>query len=144
MAQQVQVSFVDDLDGSDAEGTVSFSLDRTEFEIDLSEGNAARLRDVLAPYVGAARRAAGSGRSGRAPRPAASRPAASREDTKAVRDWALAQGMTISARGRISSEVRAAYENRDVAPAAPATAEDAPKKPRARAKAPAATFISAK
>ncbi|MCW2722442.1 MAG: hypothetical protein JWR81_6264, partial [Pseudonocardia sp.] len=51
------MSFVDDLDGSDAEGTVSFSLDRTEFEIDLSEGNAARLRDVLAPYVGAARRA---------------------------------------------------------------------------------------
>ena len=48
MAQQVNVKFVDDLDGSDAAGTVSFGLDGKTYEIDLSDDNAAKLRDSLA------------------------------------------------------------------------------------------------
>ena len=36
MAQQVQTLFVDDLDGSEAEGTARFGLDGTEYEIDLN------------------------------------------------------------------------------------------------------------
>jgi hypothetical protein len=44
MAQQVNVKFVDDLDGSDAAGTVSFAIDGRAYEIDLSKDNAARLR----------------------------------------------------------------------------------------------------
>ena len=48
MAQQVNVKFVDDLDGSDAAATVSFGLDGTVYEIDLSDDNAAKLRDSLA------------------------------------------------------------------------------------------------
>ena len=48
MAQQVNVKFVDDLDGSDAAGTVSFGLDGRTYEIDLSDDNAAKLRDSLA------------------------------------------------------------------------------------------------
>lgn len=48
MAQQVNVKFVDDLDGSDAAGTVSFAIDGRANEIDLSEDNAARLRESLA------------------------------------------------------------------------------------------------
>ena len=36
MAQKVQTFFVDDLDGSEAEGTVLFGLDGTRYEIDLS------------------------------------------------------------------------------------------------------------
>src|SRR6185503_15570604 len=71
MAQQVNVKFVDDLDGSDATGTVSFALDGRAYEIDLSEDNAARLRDSLASFVGAARK---SGRTGaRSPTAAGSR-----------------------------------------------------------------------
>jgi Lsr2 len=42
MAQQVNVKFVDDLDGSDAAGTVSFTIDGRAYEIDLSADNAAR------------------------------------------------------------------------------------------------------
>ena len=34
MAQQVNVKFVDDLDGSDAAGTVSFGIDGRAYEID--------------------------------------------------------------------------------------------------------------
>ena len=36
VAQKVQTLFVDDLDGSDAEGTVRFGLDGTDYEIDLT------------------------------------------------------------------------------------------------------------
>ena len=54
MAQQTTVRFIDDLDGSDASGTFDFSLEGRNYQIDLSDENAAKLRDALAPYIGAA------------------------------------------------------------------------------------------
>ena len=51
MAQKIQTVFIDDLDGSEAEGTVRFGLDGTEYEIDLSAEHAQALRDALARYV---------------------------------------------------------------------------------------------
>ena len=68
MAQHVQVVLVDDLDGGKASETVSFALDGVAYEIDLSDKNAAKLRDALATWVGHARRAGGrsSARRGRA------------------------------------------------------------------------------
>ena len=70
VAQKIQTVFVDDLDGSEAEGTVRFGLDGAEYEIDLNAEHAQALREALAPYVGAARRAGGGGarRPGRAAR----------------------------------------------------------------------------
>ena len=62
MAQKIQTIFIDDLDGSPAEGTVRFGLDGTEYEIDLNEEHAKALRDALARYVSAARRASGGAR----------------------------------------------------------------------------------
>src|SRR6266704_2285180 len=56
MAEKIQTLFIDDLDGGEAEGTVRFGLDGTEYEIDLSAEHAQALRDALAPYVGAARK----------------------------------------------------------------------------------------
>ncbi len=52
MAQRVQVVLEDDLDGDEADETVTFGLDGTTYEIDLSKKNAAELRDALAGYVG--------------------------------------------------------------------------------------------
>ena len=68
MAQKIQTLFIDDLDGSAAEGPVRFGLDGTEYEIDLNAGHAKELRDALARYVDAARRVGGSARK---PAPAA-------------------------------------------------------------------------
>src|SRR5260370_25320609 len=62
MAQKIQTLFVDDLDGSEAEGTVRFGLDGTEYEIDLNAEHATQLRDALARYVGVARRVGGAAR----------------------------------------------------------------------------------
>ncbi|HEU0169568.1 MAG TPA: Lsr2 family protein [Chloroflexota bacterium] len=53
MAQKVQTLFLDDLDGSEAEGTVRFGLEGTEYEIDLNAQHARQLRDALARYVAA-------------------------------------------------------------------------------------------
>ena len=76
MAQRVQVLLVDDLDGGDANETVSFALDGVTYEIDLSESNAAKFRDDLASWIGHARRSGGRRATGApaAPRPAAPAP----------------------------------------------------------------------
>ncbi len=60
MAQKVQTLLIDDLDGGEAESTVRFGLDGTEYEIDLSAEHAEALRKALGPYVNAARRTPGS------------------------------------------------------------------------------------
>ena len=102
MAQKIQTLFIDDLDGSAAEGTVRFGLDGTEYEIDLNEEHARELRDALARYVDAARRASGVARPpARAGRP----PAASGLNTTEVREWAKAQGIEVKDRGRVPAEL---------------------------------------
>ena len=63
MAKTVIVKLTDDIDGSDADETVSFALDGTSYEVDLSASNAAKLRDALRPYVENGRRSAGRARS---------------------------------------------------------------------------------
>jgi hypothetical protein len=114
MAQKVDVRFVDDLDGSEAAGTVSFALDGRAYEIDLSDDNASRLRDSLATFVAAARRTgtrrARSQRSGTWEAPVApARP--SREATAAIRTWARENGHEVSERGRIPKAVVEAYQS---------------------------------
>ena len=113
MAQTVTVSLVDDMDGSTAAETVEFGLDGVSYEIDLSDGNAKKLRDALAGYVTAARRAGGRRRSatGTARRSGGggARPSVDREQNAAIREWARKQGMKISDRGRIPAEVLDAY-----------------------------------
>src|SRR6202162_2467517 len=56
MAQKVQVLLVDDLDGGEATETVSFGLDGSSFEIDLSSANADKIRKELALYIEHARK----------------------------------------------------------------------------------------
>ena len=103
MAQQTTVRFIDDLDGSDASGTFDFSLEGRNYQIDLSDDNAAKLRDALAPYIGVARKAGGrGGRRRQQQTAAAEKPARSnREETAAIREWARERGHKVSDRGRI-------------------------------------------
>jgi hypothetical protein len=105
MAQRVNIILEDDIDGSEADETVSFALDGATYEIDLSSANAAQLRDSLATYIGHARRAGGRRAAGRP----ASR-AAGKRDLADVRQWARKNGHTVSERGRISAEIQAAYD----------------------------------
>jgi hypothetical protein len=103
MAQRVETTLIDDLDGSEASETVAFAVDGSAYEIDLSKSNAAAMRRAFGPYVEHARRA---GRSSRAPR----RTGRNRHHSAAVREWAKAQGLKVSERGRIPADVVAQYE----------------------------------
>src|SRR5690242_6164578 len=102
MAQKIQTLFIDDLDGSEAEGTVRFGLDGVEYEIDLSAEHSRELRDALAPFVGAARRA---GRAARQPAHSGRRGSAGRPNPTEVREWAKEQGIEVKDRGRVPAEL---------------------------------------
>lgn len=105
MAQKMQTLFIDDLDGSEAEGTVRFGLDGADYEIDLNAEHAQALREALARYVQAARRASSRrpGRSARRGRPDG-------VDSTEVREWAKAQGIEVKDRGRVPSELVARFK----------------------------------
>lgn len=107
MAQRVQVTLIDDIDQTEGAETVTFALDGVTYEIDLSTKNAAKLRDSLAPWVGHGRRVAPSRSAGAAR--SGSRRASTGTDSAAVREWARANGHTVSERGRISKTVMDAY-----------------------------------
>lgn len=106
MAQKVHIVLVDDLDGSEATETVSFGLDGTSYEIDLNDKNAAKLRDVLAGYTGHARKVGAASRRGRK----SSAASASGPSAREIRDWARSNGYDVPDRGRVSAEVRQAFD----------------------------------
>jgi len=106
MAQKTVVTLIDDLDGSEAIEEVSFGLDGVEYKIDLSAGNADRLREGLAPFIQVARKPFGSRRRSAASR--SSQVRASREqgpDGRLVRQWAQEQGHRLGDRGRIPARI---------------------------------------
>jgi nucleoid-associated protein Lsr2 len=102
MAQKVTVEMTDDLDGSTADVTVAFAVDGTAYEIDLSKRNAAAMRRAFGRYIEHARKAGRSKRAARRGR--------DRHSSAAVREWAKAQGLKVSERGRIPADVVVEYE----------------------------------
>jgi hypothetical protein len=108
VAQKTVVTLVDDLDGGEADETVSFGLDGTTYEIDLSSANAGRLRDALATYVGSARRGSGRASGGGGGRGRAAR--RSSNNSAAIRAWAREQGLNVNERGRIPGDIVTQYD----------------------------------
>jgi hypothetical protein len=108
MARRAVVHLVDDLDDTIIENgdgqIVSFGLDGTTYEIDLTNEHADELRGALSRYMEAARKTGGD-----RPTPARSsgRSRSSKSDVSptAVREWAKANGIEVSARGRIPRSV---------------------------------------
>ena len=111
MAQKTIVQLIDDLDQSPAEETVSFALDGTAYEIDLSRENAAKLRDALAVYVGNARRVTRAGTRGPAQNRRVRPARGDREQTQAIREWARRNGHKIGDKGRIPAHILEAFNS---------------------------------
>jgi len=103
VAQRTQVLYVDDIDGSEAEGTVRFGLGGADYEIDLNKKHADQFAKALSPFIAAARKVPSSRRTGRGTR-------SPRHDLSGVRAWAREQGIKVSDRGRIPADVLARYE----------------------------------
>src|SRR5215831_6859777 len=101
VAQKITTLFIDDIDGGEAEGTVRFALDGTEYEIDLNAAHTEELRSALGKYVDHARKVSGSarrtlrgsGRGGRGGDPLL--------NTTEIRSWARENGHDIKDRGRV-------------------------------------------
>jgi len=108
MAQQKSVTLIDDLDGGKAAETITFGLDGASYEIDLSKKNATALRKAVADFVEHGRRV----KAGAAAAPKAQRRPAPRQgpNPAAVRLLATAQGIAVSARGRVPADLIAQYE----------------------------------
>jgi hypothetical protein len=103
MATKVLRSLQDDIDGSDAVETVRFALDGVEWEIDLSERNANRLRNSLSVFMAHGRKVGGK----RERKPASDNDI----DARAIRQWAATNGIEINSRGRIPAEVVERYRS---------------------------------
>ena len=107
MAQKVQVLLVDDLDGGEADETVTFALDGKTYEIDLTTANADKLRGLLDAYVKGGRRTGGRASGGRGKARVASGGA---QDTAQIRAWAKENNLEVNDRGRVPASIREAYE----------------------------------
>ena len=105
MAQRIV--YVDDLDGTEGATTQTFTFNGDAWEIDLSEQNATKLRDALAPFIDKARKT-----STAKPQKRASRVRAGAESNRAIRDWAAENGLEVPARGRIPQKIVDAYNAR--------------------------------
>ncbi|THJ64493.1 Lsr2 family protein [Arthrobacter echini] len=110
MAQRVQINLIDDLNGEEAQETVRFGIDGTDYEIDVTAENAEKLRSTLSEYVAKGRKAktgrrsqAGSGS------PSTSTSRSKREETQKIRQWAQDNGHKPSSRGRITQSIIDAY-----------------------------------
>jgi hypothetical protein len=104
MAQRIQTLLIDDLDGGEADGTVRFGLDGTEYEIDLSAAHSDELRNALGQFLAHARWT-GTARSA-----ARTRRASAAVDTAKVREWAKGQGIEVKDRGRVPAGVFEQYQ----------------------------------
>ncbi len=109
MAKRVTESLVDDIDGSEAHGTLHFAVEGTQYEIDLSEKNTEEFHEALAPYISAARRSGGR-QSKASTRSTARNASGSGVDPKHVREWAKSEGLDVNPRGRVSKSLIEQYQ----------------------------------
>ena len=112
--KKIVTQLVDDLDGTVIEAgagrTVSLSLDGRGWELDLSDANIDKLKTALDPFLSAARSTGSRGSASRGAAPRRARTASAKELAE-VRTWAGENGYSVGNRGRISAEVRDAYDS---------------------------------
>lgn len=112
MARKIVHQLIDDIDGTVLEvgsgETIYFALDGVAYEIDLTDDNAAALRDALSPYVAAGRSVSSS--RGNSASSSNKRRRPGQQDYSAIRAWAKDNGYQVSERGRVPASVVEAYE----------------------------------
>lgn len=111
MAQKVEVTLIDDLDGSTADTVVRFGLDGKAYEVDLSTANAEKFRGTMAKYVEAARKTGSARGAGRGARPKATDAG---PHTSEVREWAKSHGIEVSDRGRLPKDLVVQFQEANV------------------------------
>jgi hypothetical protein len=110
MAQRIVLT--DDLDGSEATQTLTYTIDGQEYEIDLSDENVQRFHEALEPFVSKSRQVERRAEPARRGRGDSRRRGggSGRDDIPQIRAWAESQRMDVSARGRVKKEIMNAYD----------------------------------
>jgi hypothetical protein len=101
VAQKTVVTLLDDLDGSEAEGTITFALNGVQYDIDLSKKNSDKLTKALAPYLASARKVS----TMTSPRTNKTSTSRSRPNPADVRAWARSEGIEVKDKGRVPAEL---------------------------------------
>ncbi|SNT32816.1 histone-like nucleoid-structuring protein Lsr2 [Rhodococcoides kyotonense] len=112
MAKKVYVQLVDDIDDKPIESGgehITFSVNGVSYEIDLSDKNAKEFHRKLNYYIEHSARI-GSKRTKKSVGTATAAIKRDANQTKAIREWAKANGYSISARGRIPADVEHAFD----------------------------------
>ena len=124
MATKTITTKVDDIDGTPAAASFTFTWQGYKYHIDLSDAHAAEMKADFDKWTAAARRDRGGARQPRAGRPAAQEPEAPAEVAKPaakkaakktgpsaadIRAWATENGIAIATRGRIAPAVLEQY-----------------------------------
>lgn len=106
MARREITQYFDDLDDTllqdDEVNTIRFSVDGSHYMLDLSDKNAADFRAALAPWISVAQPITAPQRNTRR---SGTRP----NESRAIREWARAQGMEVSDRGKVPGAIVDAY-----------------------------------
>jgi len=110
VAQRTVIVYHSDLTGveiGEYGSGLQFSLDGTDYEIDLTQEEQAELREALAPFTAVARRVGGQRPH---PRPASRQAQPGEPSSRELRAWAENHGFDVPTRGRIPELVREAYK----------------------------------
>ncbi|MEU5428228.1 Lsr2 family protein [Streptomyces olivoreticuli] len=110
MAQKIVTIYTDDLTGEESQeaATHTFSLDGVAYEIDLGPDSYEQILTALSPFIGKGRKVGRLKSQGGAKRQGGSR--TSSQDAAKIRAWAKEQGYNVNDRGRVSAEIREAYD----------------------------------
>jgi len=108
MAQTTKIVLTDDVDGSEATQTITFSFQGVSYEIDLNDDHASALEESFSDWISSARKVTGS-RSTKPRRSTAAAPAGGR-DLNEVRTWLRANGHEVADRGRVSQTLLEEYD----------------------------------
>ena len=114
MAKAMVEVLVDDLDGSEGAETVRIGWNGEWRELELSKKNLSALSRALDRYWDVSRPVSRDGRpSGRrrSAQARSSRSAKRRRDPKLIRAWAIDNGISVPARGRIPGDVERQYND---------------------------------
>lgn len=105
--KQTKTILVDDVDGSKADRTYSFTVNGVSYEIDLSDEHIEEFESDLAKWQSHARRTGGraSGGSGHSSRPKAR----GASESAKIRQWAHENDVKVSDRGRIPADIVELY-----------------------------------
>lgn len=108
MAQKVNIELISDISEKPADETVTFGLDGTSYEIDLTSKEADAFRGYFQEHISRGRKVkGGNGRKANGSKAKASDGGTSAAE---IRAWAQSNGHDVPERGRIPATVREAYE----------------------------------